>query len=90
MSDEKKILYERLGGYGAIAAVVTDPRWYEKNVMGAGPFKFVEYVRGSHWVGKKNPDYWNRGKPYLDDSRTSRRGSGSSTRAARWGSTSSR
>jgi peptide/nickel transport system substrate-binding protein len=43
-----------------------DPRWYEKNVMGTGPFKFVEYVRGSHWVSKKNPDYWDRGKPYLD------------------------
>ena len=34
--------------------------------MGTGPFKFVEYVRGSHWVGKKNPDYWDKGKPYLD------------------------
>ncbi|HXD98005.1 MAG TPA: ABC transporter substrate-binding protein, partial [Candidatus Acidoferrum sp.] len=22
-----------------------DPHWYEKNVMGTGPFKFVEYVR---------------------------------------------
>src|SRR5689334_18285932 len=43
-----------------------DPRWYEKNVMGTGPFKFVEYVRGSHWVGKKNADYWDKGKPYLD------------------------
>ncbi len=43
-----------------------DPRWYEKNVMGTGPFTFVEYVRGSHWIGKKNPDYWDRGKPYLD------------------------
>ena len=43
-----------------------DPRWYEKNVMGTGPFKFVEYVRGSHWVGKKKPDYWDKGKPYLD------------------------
>jgi peptide/nickel transport system substrate-binding protein len=43
-----------------------DQRWYEKNVMGTGPFKFVEYARGSHWVGKKNPDYWDKGKPYLD------------------------
>src|SRR5215475_10145796 len=43
-----------------------DPNWYKKNVMGTGPFKFVEYVRGSHWVGKKNPDYWDKGKPYLD------------------------
>jgi peptide/nickel transport system substrate-binding protein len=43
-----------------------DPRWYEKNVMGTGPFKFGEYVRGSHWVSRKNPDYWDKGKPYLD------------------------
>jgi peptide/nickel transport system substrate-binding protein len=43
-----------------------DPHWYEKNVMGTGPFKFVEYARGSHWVGRKNPDYWDKGKPYLD------------------------
>ena len=43
-----------------------DQRWYEKNVMGTGPFTFVEYVKGSHWVGKKNPNYWDKGKPYLD------------------------
>src|SRR5881397_1533939 len=41
-------------------------RWYEKNVMGTGPFTLVEHVKGSHWVGKKNPAYWDRGKPYLD------------------------
>jgi peptide/nickel transport system substrate-binding protein len=43
-----------------------DPQWYAKNVMGTGPFKFVEHVKGSHWIGKKNPDYWDKGKPYLD------------------------
>jgi len=43
-----------------------DQRWYEKNVMGTGPFTFVEYVKGSHWIGKRNPHYWDRGKPYLD------------------------
>jgi peptide/nickel transport system substrate-binding protein len=43
-----------------------DARWYEKNVMGTGPFTFVEHVRGSHWIGKKNPNYWDKGKPYLD------------------------
>jgi peptide/nickel transport system substrate-binding protein len=43
-----------------------DPRWYEKNVMGTGPFTFVEYAKGSHWVSKKNPNYWDRGKPYLN------------------------
>jgi peptide/nickel transport system substrate-binding protein len=43
-----------------------DPRWYERNVMGTGPFTFVEYVKGSHWSGKRNPNYWDKGKPYLD------------------------
>ena len=46
-----------------------DPRWYEKNVMGTGPFIFVEHGKGSHWVGKKNPNYWDKGKPYLDSYR---------------------
>ena len=43
-----------------------DPRWYEKNVMGSGPFVFGEHVAGSHWVGKKNPNYFMPGRPYLD------------------------
>jgi peptide/nickel transport system substrate-binding protein len=43
-----------------------DIHWYEKNIMGTGPFTFVEHVKGSHVVGKKNPNYWDKGKPYLD------------------------
>jgi peptide/nickel transport system substrate-binding protein len=43
-----------------------DVRWYERNIMGTGPFTFVEHVKGSHWVGRRNPHYWDRGKPYLD------------------------
>ena len=42
-----------------------DVRWYEKNVMGTGPFVFVEHVKGTRWIGRRNPDYWDRGKPYL-------------------------
>jgi peptide/nickel transport system substrate-binding protein len=37
-----------------------DPRWYEKNVLGTGPFKLVEYVPGLSLVGKRNPDYLSR------------------------------
>jgi peptide/nickel transport system substrate-binding protein len=43
-----------------------DPRWYETNVLGSGPFRFVEYVRGSHVAGKRNDDYFVKGRPYLD------------------------
>src|SRR5688500_5251512 len=43
-----------------------DQQWYARNVMGNGHFKFVEHEKGTKWVGKKNPEYWDTGKPYLD------------------------
>ncbi len=43
-----------------------DPHWYEKNVMGSGPFKFVEYQIGQSIKGERNPDYYHKGLPYLD------------------------
>src|SRR5262245_26967624 len=46
-----------------------DMHWYEKNIMGTGPFTFVEHVKGSHVLGKKNPNYWDKGKPHLDSFR---------------------
>lgn len=43
-----------------------DVRWYETHITGTGPFVFVEHVRGSHWAGRRNPEYWNHDRPYLD------------------------
>jgi peptide/nickel transport system substrate-binding protein len=43
-----------------------DPHWYEKNVMGSGPFRFVEYQIGQSMKGERNPDYYHEGLPYLD------------------------
>ena len=43
-----------------------DPRWYEKNIMGSGPFKFAAYETGQSIKGIKNPDYYHQGLPYLD------------------------
>jgi len=48
------------------AALEKDPKSPEKNILGTGPFTFVEYVPGSHWVGKRFDGYFEQGKPYLD------------------------
>jgi peptide/nickel transport system substrate-binding protein len=34
--------------------------------IGTGPFKFVEYKPNEYIKVKKNPDYWKKGRPYLD------------------------
>src|SRR3954467_104967 len=43
-----------------------DPRWFEKNIMGSGPFRFTEYQSGQSISGVRNPDYYRPGLPYLD------------------------
>lgn len=37
-----------------------------KNPVGTGPFKFQEWVKDDRMVLVKNPDYWDKGKPYID------------------------
>jgi peptide/nickel transport system substrate-binding protein len=43
-----------------------DPHWYEKNIMGSGPFKFAGYETGQSIKGVRNPDYYVKDLPYLD------------------------
>jgi peptide/nickel transport system substrate-binding protein len=43
-----------------------DPRWYEKNILGSGPFKLASYEIGQSIKGVKNPDYYHEGLPFLD------------------------
>jgi peptide/nickel transport system substrate-binding protein len=43
-----------------------DPRWYEKNILGSGPFKFAGYEIGQSIKGERNPDYYHKGQPHLD------------------------
>ncbi|WP_157017911.1 ABC transporter substrate-binding protein [Mesorhizobium xinjiangense] len=35
--------------------------------IGTGPFKFTEWVKGSHILLTRNEDYYEEGKPYLDE-----------------------
>jgi peptide/nickel transport system substrate-binding protein len=43
-----------------------DVHWYEKNILGSGPFKMVGLQIGQSIKGDRNPDYYHKGLPYLD------------------------
>jgi peptide/nickel transport system substrate-binding protein len=43
-----------------------NPDYPAKTVMGSGPFRFVEHVVGSKWVGRRFENYFRPGLPYLD------------------------
>ena len=48
------------------AKLKSDPEYPKNRVMGSGAFKFVEHIKGSHWVGARNDSYFEKDKPYLD------------------------
>jgi len=43
-----------------------DMHWYEKNIMGSGPFKLDAFEVGQSVKGVRNPDYYWPNQPYLD------------------------
>jgi len=43
-----------------------DPNFPATHVNGTGPFVFAEHSKGSYWDAKRNENYWDEGKPYLD------------------------
>src|SRR5438067_3076851 len=43
-----------------------DPHWYEKTILGSGPFKLASFETGQSISGVRNPDYYHPGLPYLD------------------------
>jgi peptide/nickel transport system substrate-binding protein len=59
LADPFNLIYQK-------ARLDQDQRWYEKNILGSGPFKFVDYQVGQSIKGIKNPDYYHKGLPYLD------------------------
>ena len=40
--------------------------WARNNPVGTGPFKFESFQRDVSYKVVRNPDYWQKGKPYLD------------------------
>ncbi len=44
---------------------------FAERIVGSGPFQLdvAASQKGSRWVWKKNPNYWEQGKPYVDEVR---------------------
>jgi peptide/nickel transport system substrate-binding protein len=40
--------------------------WARTHIVGTGPFMLKEYKRDDHMTWVKNPNYWRKGRPYLD------------------------
>jgi len=48
------------------AKLKEDPTFPLKTILGTGAFKFVEYVKGSHWTAERFDGYFRENRPYLD------------------------
>jgi peptide/nickel transport system substrate-binding protein len=53
-------------GYSPIYPCHVTPQQMRLHPIGTGPFKFVEFKPNEQIKVTKNPDYWKKGRPYLD------------------------
>src|ERR1700736_1994879 len=53
-------------GWAPIYPCHVPPRDMRSRPIGTGPFKFVEFKPNELIRVTRNPDYWKRGRPYLD------------------------
>jgi peptide/nickel transport system substrate-binding protein len=61
-----EILVGTLGTIGSPTALA-DPEAFNREPVGAGPFVVSEWSPGDHITMVRNEDYWQDGKPYLDE-----------------------
>jgi ABC-type transport system substrate-binding protein len=52
-------------GYVAAPAMLNNPNG-TSHPIGTGPFVFKEWIPNSHMTATKNPHYWRKGYPYLN------------------------
>jgi peptide/nickel transport system substrate-binding protein len=53
-------------GYAPVYPCHVPPRDMRTHPIGTGPFKFVEFKPNERITVARNPDYWKKGRPYLD------------------------
>jgi peptide/nickel transport system substrate-binding protein len=53
-------------GYSPVYPCHVSPKNMRTRPIGTGPFKFVEFQRNVAIKLARNPDYWKKGRPFLD------------------------
>jgi peptide/nickel transport system substrate-binding protein len=53
-------------GFSPVYPCHVPPAQMRQHPIGTGPFKFVEFKPNEHIKVTRNPDYWKKGRPYLD------------------------
>ncbi len=61
-----QIFTDTAGSVPSPAAVKADPRNWGQKPIGAGPFLLKEWVRDQQYTFVRNPDYFDKPRPYLD------------------------
>ncbi len=60
------LLTDTPGMMASPTAIKKDPSGFGNHPVGTGPFVFKEWVKGDHITFTRNPDYWNKPLPYVD------------------------
>ena len=63
---QPSLLMMLASGYTPVYAAHIPPAQYRTGCIGTGPFKLKEWRRGEFVEYVKNPDYFVKGRPYLD------------------------
>src|SRR5882724_2977170 len=63
---QPSLLLMLASGYSPIYAAHVPPASYRTGCIGTGPFKVKEWRKGEYVDYVKNPDYFVKGRPYLD------------------------
>jgi len=53
-------------GFSGVYPCHVSPAEMRRRPIGTGPFKFVEFKPNERIVVARNPNYWKKGRPYLD------------------------
>src|SRR5262249_8149376 len=63
---QPSLLMMLASGYTPMYPCHVSQRDMRQKMIGTGPFKFVEFKANESIKLVRNPDYWKKGRPYLD------------------------